>query len=98
MNKHKRYNTEEDRYLLQCVKDTPENITQGIKKFIVKYPERSFTSASNRYYSLIRKKRNSIFFIVSNKKSIRNRKVIRKGCKATIKKTSIWNYICNLFK
>lgn len=98
MNKYKRYSTEEDKYLLQCVKETPENITQGIKKFIVKYPERNLISASNRYYLLIRKKKNSIFFIVSNKKSIRNRKVIRKGYKATTKKTSIWNYICNLFK
>lgn len=95
----KRYTKEESDYLMKCIKESPSNIYEGVRVFLKKYPERTFSSATNKYYHIINTSKNhSVFFTVSKKSAIRNRKVVRKGCKKQEKTTSIWKYICNLFK
>lgn len=95
----KRYTKEESDYLMKCIKESPTNIYEGARMFLKKYPERDLGSALHRYYYIINtSKKHSVFFTVSKKSAVKNRKVVRKGCKKEEKSTSIWKYICKLFK
>lgn len=99
-----RYSQDEDKVILECVKNYPYNLTNAFKVAHESLPNRSVNSIAGRWHNYLKHKEetraNIAFMSISRKNIYSNRKVIRDGSKAPepIKK-GIWSRIMNiLFK
>ena len=95
-----RYDEEEDALILQVADNYPHNLSEGFRELADKL-ELTPTALNARYYKLKNKdleKGSYSFMVVSKKKVVKDRKVVRQGCpiKPEKNKVSLWRKILKL--
>lgn len=100
MKTRHRYDEEEDALIRQVADNYPECLQEGFRELSIKLGLTP-TAISSRYYKLKKKDLENgsySFVVVSKKKIVRDRKVVRQGCpvKPEKNKVSIWRQILKL--
>lgn len=99
MRTRHRYDEEEDALILQVADNYPQNLSEGFRELSDKL-ELTPTAISSHYYKLKKQDlgKSYSFVVVSKKKVIKDRKVIRRGCpiKPEKNKVSLWRKILKL--
>ena len=100
MRTRHRYDEEEDALILQVADNYPQNLSEGFRELSDKLGLTP-TALSSRYYKLKKQdlgKGSYSFVVVSKKKVVKDRKVVRQGCpiKPEKNKVSLWRKILKL--
>lgn len=100
MKTRHRYDEEEDALIKQVADNYPENLQYGFRELSVKLGLTPI-AISSRYYKLKKKdleNESYSFIVVSKKKVVKDRKVVRQGCpvKPEKNKISIWRKFLKL--
>ena len=67
---------EEDKELVKCIENSPQNIREACRQFIASHPDRTFAATHNRWHKKLRDETNVCFMTLGKKKYNRNRKVV----------------------
>ena len=104
-SKYLRYTPEEDSIIINCVKESPDNISRGLRK-ASSMINRPCKAIRQRYYKVLVKanynsKTNAYFMTVGNNQVNVNRKITREGKYATLQNPtsnplSKWRRILNI--
>lgn len=94
------YDEEEDALILQVADNYPQNLSEGFRELSDKLGLAP-TALSARYYKLKKQeleKESYSFVVVSKKKVVKDRKVVRQGCPIKPEKNnvSLWRKILRL--
>ena len=97
MGTRHRYDEEEDALISQVADNYPENLSEGFRELADKLGL-TLAAISSRYYWLKKKeleKGSYSFVVMSKKKVVTDRKVVRQGCPIKLgkNKVSIWRKI-----
>lgn len=100
MRTRHRYDEEEDALIMQVADNYPQNLSEGFRELSDKLGLTP-TAISSRYYVLKKKeleKSSYSFVVVSKKKVVKDRKVVRQGCPIKLEKSkvSLWRKILKL--
>lgn len=100
MRTRHRYDEEEDALIIQVADNYPQNLSEGFRELSDKLGLTP-TAISSRYYVLKKKeleKSSYSFVVVSKKKVVKDRKVVRQGCPIKLEKNkvSLWRKILKL--
>lgn len=99
MRTRHRYDEEEDALILQVADNYPQNLSEGFRELANKL-ELTPAAISSRYYKLKKQDlgKSYSFVVVSKKKVVKDRKVVRQGCpiKPEKNKVSLWRKILKL--
>ena len=67
---------EEDRDLIKCVENNPQNVREGCRQFVASHPNRTLAAAHIRWHYCLRDKTDVCFMTLGKKKCSRNRKIV----------------------
>ena len=86
--KRNQFTKKEDQIILNCVKESPNNIAKGLRKADSIISTHNFDSIQSRYYSILTKpnnntKNNIVYTTINKKHTNINRKIERGGKYAT---------------
>ena len=70
------WSSEEDRELIKCIENNPQNIREACRQFVASHPNRTFAAATFRWHRKLRDQTNICFMTLGKKKYNRNRKVV----------------------
>ena len=66
----------EDKDLIKCIENSPQNIREGCRQFITTHPNRTFSAAHDRWHKKLRDETNVCFMTLGKRRYNRNRKVV----------------------
>ena len=67
---------EEDRKLIKCIENNPQNISEGFRQFAASSQTRTFTAAHMRWHYHLRDRTDVCFMTLGKRKYNRNRKIV----------------------